>query len=128
MVGCPTELNEPVDALPNDTLAHLVIAPTRAREGGHPAATGSASARPTARAARSRCGDQPGIFGRWLQARPTPTCRHMERSGQVGHLGRGPVQMCLPKGTKRSLISIQYCCGSLLARAAMVRSGVGSAT
>jgi hypothetical protein len=37
----------------------------------------------------------------------TPTCRHIDSSGQVEHFGRTPVQMNLPKGTNRSLISIQ---------------------
>ena len=106
----------------------LIVSQGRSQQGRRPALTGAVPARPTARTAQSRCGNQPGIFGRWLQARPTPTCRHMESSGQAGHFGRSPVQTCLPKGTRRSLISIQCCCGSLLARAAMVRSGVGSAT
>ena len=37
----------------------------------------------------------------------TPTCRHIESKGQVEHLGRMPVQMDLPNGTSRSLISTQ---------------------
>ncbi len=37
----------------------------------------------------------------------TPTCRHIESSGQVEHLGLTPVQTNLPNGTNRSLISIQ---------------------
>ena len=37
----------------------------------------------------------------------TPTCLHMDSSRQVEHFGRAAVQMNLPKGTSRSLISIQ---------------------
>jgi hypothetical protein len=37
----------------------------------------------------------------------TPTWRHNESSEQAEHRGREPVQMDLPKGTRRSLISIQ---------------------
>ena len=54
----------------------------------------------------------------------TPTCWHIERRTQVEHLGRVPVQTNLPNGTRRSLISIQYCCGSLAASTFMLASGV----
>src|SRR5262245_44316174 len=37
----------------------------------------------------------------------TPTCWHMSSTGHVEHFGRTPVQMCLPNGTSRALISIQ---------------------
>src|SRR5947209_2312031 len=37
----------------------------------------------------------------------TSTCWHIERTGQVEHFGSCPVQMCLPKGTSKLLISIQ---------------------
>ena len=52
----------------------------------------------------------------------------MDSSGHAGHLGAGPVQTYLPNGTSRSLISIQYCCGSFAYSAASVRSGVDVAT
>ena len=37
----------------------------------------------------------------------TPTCWHISSTGHVEHFGRVPVQMCLPNGTSRRLISIQ---------------------
>jgi len=58
----------------------------------------------------------------------TPTCAHISSTGQVEHLGREPVQMCLPKGTSRRLISIQYFCGSLASRANILRSAVDVST
>src|SRR5437763_14695714 len=62
---------------------------------------------------------------RWLV---TPTCRHMSRTGQVEQRGRTPVQMCLPNGTSRRLISTQYWRGSRASSATIVRSGVVVAT
>lgn len=41
---------------------------------------------------------------RWVV---TPTCRHMDSMAQVEQRGRSPVQIHLPKGTSRSLISTQ---------------------
>src|SRR4051794_15588458 len=38
---------------------------------------------------------------------PTPPCLHIDSSRKVEHFGRAAVQMNLPKGTSRSLISIQ---------------------
>lgn len=37
----------------------------------------------------------------------TPLCRHIDSSGQVEHRGQTPAQTNFPKGTRRSLISIQ---------------------
>src|SRR5437660_927928 len=37
----------------------------------------------------------------------TPTCLHISSSGHVEHFGNRPVQMCLPNGTNKALISTQ---------------------
>ena len=56
--------------------------------------------------------------------RVTPMRGHMSRSGQVVQRGAVPVQMCLPKGTSRALMAIQYWWGSFRSSACMVASGV----
>src|SRR5690349_11992384 len=43
-----------------------------------------------------------GVHQRW---RVTPTWRHIGSTGQVEQRGRLPVQICLPNGTSRRLIS-----------------------
>jgi hypothetical protein len=39
----------------------------------------------------------------------TPIWGHIGKRGQVEQCGEVPVQMCLPNGTSRLLISTQYC-------------------
>ena len=60
----------------------------------------------------------------------TPTCwQHREqRAGRRSVAAATPVQIALPNGTSRSLISIQYRSGRISARAASVFSGVVVAT
>jgi hypothetical protein len=70
---------------------------------------------------RAPCMNDPPLSARafWETVRPgacytpvqrwvvTPTCRHMSSTGQIEQRGRVPVQMCLPNGTSRRLISTQ---------------------
>lgn len=58
----------------------------------------------------------------------TPTCRHTFKTGHVGHFGKTGVQICLPKGTSKRLISTQNLFGNLPSRSSMVCSGVGAET
>ena len=48
-----------------------------------------------------------GAGGPCHRCAPTPTWRHCRSKAQVEQRGRSPVQTNLPKGTSRSLISIQ---------------------
>src|SRR5688572_24238112 len=48
----------------------------------------------------------------------------MLRTGHVEHLGKVGVQMCLPNGTSKRLISTQNLFGNLTSRCSMVCSGV----
>lgn len=61
-------------------------------------------------------------------ASPTPTWRHMGRTGQTEQCGSVPVQICLPNGTSRRLISTRYLGGRTVSSAIIVFSGVLAAT
>jgi hypothetical protein len=52
----------------------------------------------------------------------------MSSNGQIEHFGPMGVQMFLPKGTNKALISAQYFFGSFDSRARRVASGVGAET
>jgi hypothetical protein len=63
-----------------------------------------------------------GPRGRYLGS-VTPTWRHSSSRGQLEQRGFVPVQICLPKGTSRLLISTQYFFGSFDSKARMLCSG-----
>ena len=60
--------------------------------------------------------------------RPWPSPFDRAISEVVEQRGRSPVQMCLPKGTSRLLISIQRSRGSVASSALIVCSGVFART
>jgi len=58
----------------------------------------------------------------------TPTWRHMSSTGHAEQRGAGPRQTCLPKGTRRRLISTQWRSGSTRSSCSIVFSGVAART